>query len=69
MNGALGTGMTLYGLSVPLGDPKTRFRIAEKFSVAGVKFASIVHPDVRVPSSVRIGAGTIVMAGTQFTQT
>jgi sugar O-acyltransferase (sialic acid O-acetyltransferase NeuD family) len=50
-----------------VGDPKARFRIVEKLSAQGCKFATIVHPDVRVPSSVRIGAGTVVMAGTRFT--
>jgi sugar O-acyltransferase (sialic acid O-acetyltransferase NeuD family) len=50
-----------------IGDPKVRCRIAKKFSAMGCKFASILHPDVRIPRSVRIGAGTVVMAGTQFT--
>lgn len=50
-----------------IGDPRIRFRIAERFSGEGRRFASIVHPDVRVPHSVRLGGGTIVMAGTQFT--
>ena len=50
-----------------IGNPRTRFRIAEEFSVKGRKFVSIVHPDVRIPRSVRMGAGTVVMAGTQFT--
>jgi sugar O-acyltransferase (sialic acid O-acetyltransferase NeuD family) len=50
-----------------IGDPKIRRRIAKNFSAAGCKFASVVHPEVRIPQSVRIGAGTVVMAGTQFT--
>jgi sugar O-acyltransferase (sialic acid O-acetyltransferase NeuD family) len=50
-----------------IGDPKIRRQIAERFSGVGCKFASVVHPDVRIPHSVRIGAGTVVMAGTQFT--
>src|SRR3954466_14134040 len=50
-----------------IGDPTTRRQIAEKFSAMGCKSASILHPDVRIPRSVQIGAGTIVMAGTQFT--
>lgn len=50
-----------------IGDPKIRCQVAKKFSAMGCKFASIVHPDVRIPPSVQIGAGTVVMAGTQFT--
>src|SRR5438874_12184492 len=47
-----------------IGDPKIRHKIAEKFSAIGCKFASVVHPDVRIPHSIRIDAGTVVMAGT-----
>jgi sugar O-acyltransferase (sialic acid O-acetyltransferase NeuD family) len=50
-----------------VGDPKARFRIAEKLSAQGRKFARIIHPDVRIPSSVQVGAGSVVMAGTRFT--
>jgi sugar O-acyltransferase (sialic acid O-acetyltransferase NeuD family) len=50
-----------------IGDPKARCRIAERYAAIGCKFASLVHPDVRIPRTVRIGAGTLVMAGTQFT--
>ncbi len=50
-----------------IGDPKIRRQIAKKFSAIGCKFASVVHPDVRIPHSVRIAEGTVVMAGTQFT--
>jgi sugar O-acyltransferase (sialic acid O-acetyltransferase NeuD family) len=50
-----------------IGDPKIRCQIAKKYSAMGCEFASIVHPDVRIPRSVQIGAGAVVMAGTQFT--
>jgi sugar O-acyltransferase (sialic acid O-acetyltransferase NeuD family) len=50
-----------------IGDPRIRCRIAEEFTAKGRRFASIVHPDVRIPPSVRIRHGTVVMAGTQFT--
>jgi len=50
-----------------IGNPKIRCQIAKKFSAMGCKSASIVHPDVRIPPSVNIGEGTVVMAGTQFT--
>lgn len=50
-----------------IGDPRVRCRIAEELVARGRRFASIVHPDVRIYRSVRIGSGTVVMAGTQFT--
>ena len=50
-----------------IGDPEIRCQIAEKLSAMGCKSASIVHPDVRIPRSVQVGSGTVVMAGTQFT--
>lgn len=50
-----------------IGNPKVRSRVVEKLSGTRGKFATIVHPEVRVPESVEIGAGTVVMAGTRFT--
>ena len=50
-----------------IGDPKVRCRVVNKLSAMNCKFASVVHPDVRIPDSVKIGDGTVIMAGTQFT--
>ena len=50
-----------------IGNPKVRSRVVEKLSGMTGRFATIVHPEVRVPESVEIGVGTVVMAGTQFT--
>lgn len=50
-----------------IGDPKIRCRVVNKLSAMNCKFASVIHPDVRVPDSVKIGDGTVIMAGTQFT--
>lgn len=50
-----------------IGDPRVRCRTVKKFSARGSRFASLIHPDVAIPKSVRIGAGTVVMAGTRFT--
>jgi sugar O-acyltransferase (sialic acid O-acetyltransferase NeuD family) len=50
-----------------VGDSRARLRITQKLSAQGCKFATIVHPDVRIPPSVQIGAGTVIMAGTRFT--
>jgi|ERR1051326_4089087 sugar O-acyltransferase (sialic acid O-acetyltransferase NeuD family) len=50
-----------------IGDPKIRYQVVNKLSAMNCKFASVVHPDVRIPNSVKIGDGTVIMAGTQFT--
>lgn len=50
-----------------IGDPKIRRQVVNKLSAMNCKFALVVHPDVRVPDSVKIGDGTVIMAGTQFT--
>jgi sugar O-acyltransferase (sialic acid O-acetyltransferase NeuD family) len=50
-----------------IGDPRLRCQVAESLSAKGCRFASVVHPDVHIPDSVRIGAGSVVMAGTRFT--
>lgn len=50
-----------------IGDPRVRCQVVKKFSAMGCSFASLIHPDVAIPKSVRIGSGTVVMAGTRFT--
>ena len=50
-----------------IGNPRVRSQVVEKLLGMNCKFASILHPEVRVPESVEIGDGTVVMAGTQFT--
>jgi sugar O-acyltransferase (sialic acid O-acetyltransferase NeuD family) len=50
-----------------IGDPRLRYQVAEHLSGIGCRFGSMVHPDVQIPNSVRIGAGSVVMAGTRFT--
>lgn len=50
-----------------IGSPKTRYRVVEKLSAMNCKFTSVIHPDIRIPESVQIGVGTVIMAGTQFT--
>ncbi len=50
-----------------IGEPRVRSKVVEKFTAMGCRFASVVHPSVRIPSSVHVSAGTVVMAGTQFT--
>lgn len=50
-----------------IGNPRVRCQVVKKFSAMGCRFASLIHPDVAIPKSVRIGSGTVVMAGTRFT--
>jgi sugar O-acyltransferase (sialic acid O-acetyltransferase NeuD family) len=50
-----------------IGNSEGRAQVVEKLSAMKCKFSSVVHPDVRIPESVEIGAGTVIMAGTQFT--
>jgi sugar O-acyltransferase (sialic acid O-acetyltransferase NeuD family) len=50
-----------------IGSSRGRAEVVEKLSAMNCRFASVVHPDVRIPESVTIGAGTVIMAGTQFT--
>jgi len=50
-----------------IGSPRTRSRVVERLSASNCRFASVVHPEVRIPKSVAIGLGTVIMAGTKFT--
>lgn len=50
-----------------IGNTKARFHAVEKLSSMNCQFTSVVHPDVRIPESVHVGVGTVIMAGTQFT--
>ena len=50
-----------------IGNSQGRARVVEKLSTMKCTFASVIHPAVRIPPSVEFGAGTVIMAGTQFT--
>lgn len=50
-----------------IGDPHVRRHAVENLLARNCNFATIVHPETRVPSSVRIGPGSVVMAGSHFT--
>lgn len=50
-----------------IGSPRGRKRIVEKFLAMNCQFVSVLHPEVQVPETVRIGKGTVIMAGTRFT--
>jgi len=50
-----------------IGNPKVRSKAVEKLLAMNCQFASVLHPNVRVPDSVHVGVGSVIMAGTQFT--
>jgi sugar O-acyltransferase (sialic acid O-acetyltransferase NeuD family) len=51
---------------VAVGDPRVRQSLAEKFEVAGLRAATIVHPSAVLGSVGSIGAGSIICAGVQI---
>ncbi len=55
---------------VCLGSPTNislRHRVVERLNLSDDRFATLVHPTVSVPGSVRLGPGTVVHAQTVFT--
>lgn len=53
--------------SIGIGSPRVRRLIAEKFDEAGLYAATLVHPSVTQGFDVRIGAGSVICAGTRLT--
>jgi sugar O-acyltransferase (sialic acid O-acetyltransferase NeuD family) len=50
-----------------IGNPHARSKTVEKLLAMNCEFASVLHPNVQVPESVKVGVGIVIMAGTQFT--
>lgn len=50
-----------------IGDPAVRKRVVEEATKVGIRFLTLVHPDVFVANSVEIGEGSIVCSGTKLT--
>ncbi len=50
-----------------IGDPSARSKAVERLLAMDAKFVSVSHPSVRIPGSVEIGVGTVIMSGTEFT--
>jgi UDP-N-acetylbacillosamine N-acetyltransferase len=46
---------------VGIGDNSLRKKIQEKIAARGYRFATLVHPDTSIGSSVQLGVGTLVM--------
>ena len=52
------------GLIVGLGDNRLRQSVYEAAAKAGVKLITAVHPSAQIGSRVKIGAGSLLVAGT-----
>lgn len=67
----LGTRKNLFSLQqkgykqivIAIGDNKIRRKIARKLKKQGFIFPSLLHPEATVASDVKIGKGTVIMAG------
>lgn len=50
-----------------IGDPITRVAVVDRLAKAGLKFATLLHPSVRLSRWVTVGSGSIICAGTTLT--
>lgn len=48
---------------VAIGNPDIRQRLLETYSQKGLKVATLIHPHAVIGTGVKIGEGTVVMAG------
>lgn len=46
-----------------IGDPNTKRKVLDKYTNSKVKFATLVHPEVKISKFNEIGDGTIICAG------
>lgn len=51
------------GFFVSIGNTETRKRIQEEIMHSNGRFVTLIHPDAVVSKNVRIGVGTVIMAG------
>jgi len=52
----------LWGICA-IGNTETRYQIHQKASSIGLKFATLIHPSVRMSQYVEIGEGVVICAG------
>jgi sugar O-acyltransferase (sialic acid O-acetyltransferase NeuD family) len=50
-----------------IGKPLDRRRVVERMDEMGVRWATLIAPDVHVPEDASIGAGSMICAGTHMT--
>jgi|TergutMp193P3_1026864.scaffolds.fasta_scaffold110734_2 sugar O-acyltransferase (sialic acid O-acetyltransferase NeuD family) len=49
-------------LIIAVGDNKARLQLTEKYNSAGIKLATIIHPNASVSKFATIGCGTVICA-------
>lgn len=54
-------------ISIGVGDPRARQKLADRCGAAGYSFANLVHRGVEMSDSVERGAGSIICAGCALT--
>ncbi len=58
---------TKYGLNLEIamgiGEPTTRGKLFRKIKDEGINTPSLIHPDVHIPETTKIGRGVIIQAG------
>lgn len=50
-------------ISVGVGEPATREKLFSKLDAAGIKVATLIHPDVHIPDTTSIGRGVTIQMG------
>lgn len=50
-------------ISICVGEPQNRKKLYEKVTKDGYKLAALIHPDVHVPATSKIGQGVIITSG------
>lgn len=50
------------------GDPTIRSRVSQRLGLAADRYTTLIHPMATVGTDVEIGVGTVVHAGSVFTQ-
>lgn len=52
-----------YDVIVAIGNSEIREKIQKKYEEAGVNIVTLIHPQAYVASDVKVGRGTVIMAG------
>ena len=52
---------------IAIGDPIVRQKIASRLALHSVSFASLIHPEISIHSTVSVGLGSILCRGTIVT--
>ncbi len=50
-------------IAMGIGEPTTRGKLFQKIKAEGIDAPSLIHPDVHIPDTTKIGRGVIIQAG------